>query len=197
MKEPICKKCGKPIRNEENELCYDCGEHDTYFEQGKSIWLHEGPVRWSIYQFKYHNRRMFGEFYTEEMYRLYGKKIADWKIDAIVPVPLHWRRKRKHGYNQAEIIAKLLGKKTGINVNTNDLVRTVNTKPQKKLSHSDRKKNLQNAFGLKKMQYVGKNILIIDDIYTSGSTINSIAELFVKKGAAKVFFLTISIGQGF
>lgn len=197
IEEPRCKKCGKPIRYEEQEYCHDCTQHIFYYEQGMSIWLHKGPVRWSVYQFKYHNRRIFAEFYTEEWWRIYGNKLMEWSIDVIIPVPLHRKRRRRRGYNQSEILAKELGKRCNIPVDTNSVIRTVNTRPQKELNNKERQKNLRSAFDVTKYWKNAKNVLLIDDIYTTGNTIDSIARLLKQKGAEKVYFLTISIGQGF
>ena len=197
IEEPRCKKCGKPIRYEEKEQCYDCQQNNTYYEQGKSLWLHQGAVKWSVYQFKYHNRRIYGKFYAEEMYRLYGKKLEDWGIDVIIPIPLHPKRRRKRGYNQAEMIAKHLGRLSGIKVDKKAVVRVSDTKPQKQLNPKERKRNLQRAFRVHKKWEPVKRILLIDDIYTTGNTIDAVAKAPKEKGACKVWFLTISIGQGF
>ena len=197
IQEPRCKKCGKPIRYAEKEFCHDCEERKLYYDQGKSIWLHKGPVRWSVYQFKYHNRRVFSRFYAEEWCRLYREKIAEWGIDVIIPIPLHRRRRRKRGYNQAEILAKELGRRCGIPVDVKSIVRVVHTKPQKELNHTERSKNLRSAFHVTKHWKTSPNVLLIDDIYTTGNTIDSAAQVLKEKGAKKVYFLTISIGQGF
>lgn len=197
IQEPRCKKCGKPIRYAEKEFCHDCEERKLYYDQGKSIWLHKGPVRWSVYQFKYHNRRVFSRFYAEEWCRLYREKIAEWGIDVIIPIPLHRRRRRKRGYNQAEILAKELGRRCGIPVDVKSIVRVVRTKPQKELNHTERSKNLRSAFRVTKHWKTSPNVLLIDDIYTTGNTIDSAAQVLKEKGAKKVYFLTISIGQGF
>ena len=197
IEEPRCKKCGKPIRYAEKEFCHDCAEHAFHYEQGKSIWLHKGPVRWSVYQFKYHNRRIFAEFYAEEWYRLYGNKLKEWGIEVIIPIPLHPKRRRKRGYNQAEILANELGKRCNIPVNKKALIRVVNTRPQKELNDKERKKNLFKAFRLTIHWKTAKRVLLVDDIYTTGNTIDSVAQILKEKGAEKVYFLTISIGQGF
>lgn len=197
IEEPRCKKCGKPIRYEEKEFCHDCTKEEFFYERGLSVWLHKGPVRWSVYQFKYHNRRVYAEFYAEEMYRLYGDKIKEWGIQVILPVPLHPKRRRKRGFNQAEVLAKELGKRCNIPIDTSSLIRTVNTRPQKELDDRKRKKNIRNAFQVTKHWKEVENVLLIDDIYTTGNTINSIARVLKEKGAEKVYFLTISIGQGF
>ena len=197
IQEPRCKKCGKPIRYEEQEYCLDCQRRKVHYEQGRSLWIHKGAVPWSIYQFKYHNRRVFGLFYAKELYRIYGEKIREWGIDIIVPVPLHRKRKRRRGYNQAEIIARHLGELTGIQVNTKLVFRNMYTNPQKSLDNKERIRNLQNAFRMGKMKVEGKHILLIDDIYTTGSTVDAISRIFLEKGHNKVWFLTISIGQDF
>ena len=197
IKEPSCKKCGKPIRYNESEYCHDCTERKFYYEQGKSVWLHKGPVRWSVYQHKYHNRRIYGEFYAEELFRLYGDKLKAWDIDVIIPIPLHKKRKKKRGYNQAEILAKHLGELSGIRVETKAVVRVKNTKPQKELTDKERSKNLNNAFQVTKYWKGEKRVLLIDDIYTTGNTIDAVSKVLKEKGAEKVMFFTISIGQGF
>ncbi len=195
--EPRCKKCGKPIRYEEQEYCHDCHKQKSYYEQGKSIWIHKGLVPWSVYQFKYHNRRIFGEFYAREMYRLYEKWIRDCGIELIVPIPLHKKRRRRRGYNQAEIVARYLSQYTGIPMDSRAVARCKYTKPQKALNHQDRKKNVKDVFEVRAGGPVGKRILLVDDIYTTGSTINEISKEFLEKGHNKVWFLTISIGQDF
>lgn len=195
--EPRCKKCGKPIRYEEAEYCYDCQKNPHEYEQGRSVWLHKKQVKWSIYQFKYKNRRVYGEFYAKEMARLYGKLIAQWGIEVIVPVPLHRKKKRLRGYNQAQIVAECLGKLLGLPVVSKAIVRKRYTKPQKTLNDKERRKNVKHAFEVKKGLENYKNVLVIDDIYTTGSTIDEIAGELKLAGVGKVWFLTISIGQGY
>lgn len=197
VREPRCKKCGKPIRYSEQEYCMDCRKKAFHYEQGRSLWIHKGAVPWSIYQFKYHNRRIYGEFYAQELYRLYGKDIRRWGIDLIIPVPLHKKRRRKRGYNQAEVIAKHLGKLMDIPVDGKAVVRKRYTEPQKVLNDKERRKNLKGAFEVKKGKVQSGNILLIDDIYTTGSTIDEIARVIIEKKHNKIWFLTISIGQDF
>ena len=197
IKEPRCKCCGKPLSVEEEKFCYDCKHYEHFFDQGKSLWLHEGIVRKSIYQFKYHNKRVFGQTYGKELYRIYAEQMSSWEIDVIIPVPLHKKRRRKRGYNQSEIIADVLGKLSHIKKKKKTVIRTHNTKKQKELNHSQRKENLRHAFAIKKEWKTPRNVLIVDDIYTTGNTIDAMAKLLKEKGVQKVFFLTISIGQGF
>lgn len=195
IEEPRCKKCGKPIRQKEAEFCYDCEREDLCYEQGRSLWIHKMPVSSSIYAFKYKNRRVYGEVYGREMAKTFRKIIRLWEIDVIVPVPLHRKKQKKRGYNQAEILAKEIGFRVGIPVDTTLIKRKKNTVPQKEFTRKERKKNLKNAFEVTG-KVEGKRVLIIDDIYTTGSTIDAISILLKKAGAEKTYFLTISIGQG-
>ena len=195
IEEPRCKKCGKPIRQKEAEFCYDCEREDLCYEQGRSLWIHKMPVSSSIYAFKYKNRRVYGEVYGREMAKMFRKIIRLWEIDVIVPVPLHRKKQKKRVYNQAEILAKEIGFRVGIPVDTTLIKRKKNTVPQKEFTRKERKKNLKNAFEVTG-KVEGKRVLIIDDIYTTGSTIDSISILLKKAGAEKTYFLTISIGQG-
>ncbi len=197
IEEPRCKQCGKPVRYEEQEYCHDCRKTVFTYEQGRSIWLHQDPVSHSVYQFKYHNRRIYAEFYAREWVRLYGKWIRDNEIDVIVPVPLHWRRRLKRGYNQAEVLAKELGRLTGIPVDTKAVKRRQYTKPQKELDNRGRRKNVQQVFEMKRRWDSPRHILLVDDIYTTGNTIEGVAQVLCAKKTNKVWFLTISIGQDF
>lgn len=195
--EPRCKKCGKPIRSEEEEFCFDCRRRKHSYEQGRSLWLHKEPVQSAIYAFKYKNRRVYGETFAKEMAERFEKLIALWEIDRIVPVPLHKKRRRRRGFNQAEILAEELGRRLHIPVDASLVIREKDTTPQKELGQGNRKKNLKKAFRLCKSPVRGERLLIIDDIYTTGSTIDSMAEVLKKAGSEKIYFLTISIGQGF
>lgn len=195
IEEPRCKKCGKPIRREEAEFCHDCEREELCYEQGRSLWLHQKPVSSSIYAFKYKNRRVYGEVYGREMAKRFEKLIRLWEIDVIVPVPLHRKKRKKRGYNQAEIVAEEIGLRVGIPVDKELVKRKVNTTPQKEFTRKERRKNLKNAFAVTK-KVRGKRVLIIDDIYTTGSTVHSIGVQLQKAGAEKTYFLTISIGQG-
>ena len=130
------------------------------------------------------------------MERHCGKELKQWDIDLIIPVPLHASRKRRRGFNQAEIIAEELSHLTGIPVRNDLLFRIRRTRPQKRLGENERRQNLQGAFAVKKTQSLPSNILLIDDIYTTGSTVERCAKMLRLAGAENVYFLTVSIGQG-
>ncbi|MEJ8734561.1 ComF family protein [Ruminococcus sp. AF18-22] len=194
--EPRCMKCGKPLETEEEEYCSDCLRHTLSYAQGRSLWVHKEPVSTAIYQFKYHNKRVYADVFGEELAKRYGRQIENWKIEEILPIPLHSSRQRRRGFNQAELVARKLGEYTEIPVNAGALQRVRKTMPQKLLSDSERRKNIQRAFGVVKTWKPKRNVLLIDDIYTTGNTIHAAAKILKKAGAQNVYFLTISIGQG-
>lgn len=188
-------KCGKPVLEAEKEYCPDCEKHNLSYDQGKSVWVHKGAVAKSIYQFKYKNKRNYGKIFAREMGTLYMDQIKRWEIQEIIPVPIHKKRRRKRGYNQTEIVVDELGKILGLPVNKKAVVRIHNTTPQKNLDRINRVENLKEAFEILPDYKPLKKILIVDDIYTTGSTIHTIAKILKENGAEKVYFLTISIGQ--
>lgn len=194
--EPVCKKCGKPLSDERKEYCGDCARKHHSYRQGKAVFLYKGEMRQSMYRFKYNNRREYATFYADEAAAQYAGWIRRRKIEAIVPVPMYPGKKRRRGYNQAEVFARALGRKLEIPVETKLVKRIRDTTPQKELNDSERRKNLKNAFRATthKMQY--HQILLVDDIYTTGSTMDAVAEELLLAGAKNIYYICISIGQG-
>nr|WP_317283754.1 ComF family protein [uncultured Sellimonas sp.] len=199
IQEPRCKRCGKPLDSEQKEYCNDCFERIRgkycFYDEGRSLWVHRAPVSDSVYQFKFHNRRIYGTFYAGEWVSQYGNEIKRWKADALIPIPMMNKKKRERGYNQAEILAKELSKQTGIPVIKNGLIRTKEVKAQKRLSKEARKRNLEGVFQIKSTCRLPSSVILLDDIYTTGNTINEAAKTLKKAGVKRVCFLTISIGQ--
>ena len=185
------------MRKEEQEYCRDCQKKKYAFEAGKSIWVHKAPVSQGIYRFKYKNRRCYGEIFAAEMAAESGYAVKQWKIEEIIPVPLHRSRQRIRGYNQAQILAEELGKRLDLPVNKDAVKRIQKTRPQKELGIRDRIRNLKGAFGVTKSWIPKKCVLVIDDIYTTGSTVEAVAERLKEAGAEQVYVLTACIGRGF
>lgn len=190
-------RCGKPVRYPEQEYCYDCQEASHVFDRGYSLWLHKKPVNQSIYQFKYHNQRRFAAYYADELARAFSPVLKTWNPDLIMPIPLHRKRRKIRGYNQALLVAEALGERTRLPVDTKSLVRVRYTSPQKKLDPVSRKRNLERAFAVKESFVPVSTVLLIDDIYTTGNTLDAAATKLKERGVGKVYFLTISIGQGY
>lgn len=193
----LCMKCGKPIQYKEQEYCFDCGRKKHSYDRGYSVWLHKKPASDAIYRFKYGNQRRYGYYFGQEMGKIFQQKLRAKDIDVIIPIPLHRKRRKIRGYNQAEILAEELGKCMGVPVESNWLCRKVYTNPQKELGRKERGKNLRHVFQISKDFRPVKSVLLVDDIYTTGSTVDSAAEVLKSHGVSKVYFLTITIGQGY
>ena len=197
IKEPRCKKCSKQLENNQDEYCFDCHHKKHYFDEGYAVLQYDEQMQKSMAYFKFHGRPEYGEFYAELLVRAARQIIERWQVEVLLPVPIHRARRNTRGYNQTEIIGRVLSKELAIPIRTDLIKRVKNTKAQKQLNIDERKKNVQNAFIAS--SEVGKYgcILIIDDIYTTGSTIDEMAKELREKGVNKVFFLTVCIGGGF
>ena len=196
VREPRCMRCGKPLRDETREYCRDCAAHGSSVDQGRGMWLHREPVSGAVYRFKYKNKRNWGRIFAAELAEQYRGQIRAWEIEEMIPIPLHSSRKRKRGFNQSEIVAEALAELTGIPCRTDVLFRIRKTVPQKQLDRVGRRDNLKGAFGVSRGWHACENVLLIDDIYTTGATVQRAAEMLKKAGVQNVYFLTISIGQG-
>ena len=163
--------------------------------QGKALFLYKGSIKISLYRFKYSNKREYAKFFAKEATQLYGEWIRQREIDVIVPIPMHKKKQRKRGYNQAENFAKELSILMKIPVETHLVERIKDTVPLKNLNKQERKNNLKNAFQTTKsiVQYK-QRILIVDDIYTTGSTMKAVTTCLKEAGAEKIFILSIAIG---
>ena len=195
IREPRCKKCGKEIDRPEQEYCRDCQRFSHGFDLGAAVFAYDDIMRRSISQFKYHNRREYADFYAEEMQECCSHFLKQARPDVILPVPLHRHKKRQRGFNQTELVAKKLGKRMQVPVDTGYLIRKEKTTPQKELTRQQRKANLRKAFALTERKSEYSRVLIIDDIYTTGATIDAISELLKENGTKYVFFLTICVGR--
>lgn len=202
IQEPKCKYCGKKLMVEEQECCFDCSKREhTWFEQGVALWDYTDTMRTSIAKFKYHARREYADFYAQEFVREYADYMERLELDAIIPVPVHWTRYIQRGYNQAEVLADRIGRKIGVPVYSDLLLRKRKTIAQKQLDDHQRAHNLEGAFMIAK-NYINSmdglnSIMIIDDIYTTGSTINACAKTLKKTGVRSVYFGVLCIGSGF
>lgn len=196
ISQPICYRCGKPVAHEAQEYCSDCAGKKREFVQGRAVFLYQGPMRGILYRYKYGNRRDYTEFLAREAAYRYGDWARRLYVDLVIPIPLSKKRMRRRGYNQADVFAKRFSELCGLQYDAGLLARIRNTVPQKQLSVQERKNNLKNAFKMSRNVVNLKRILLIDDIYTTGSTIDAAALALKQAGVKDVFYLCISIGQG-
>lgn len=200
--EPRCMKCGKPIEQDEQEFCRDCGHKDFHFIRGWSVWVYDAAMKKSISDFKYQNKKENAKFYVEELLRLYGEQLRKLAPDALVPVPVHKHKYRERGYNQADILAKGIGRQLKLPVLSNLLIRSRKTLPQKQLNDKERLRNLKDAFryNSREAERFPKSInrvLLVDDIFTTGSTMEACTNILMEQGIKEIYFITLCIGKGY
>lgn len=195
--EPSCKKCGKPLDYDTQEYCVDCTKKKHRFEQGKAVFLYKDGMKKSMYRFKYSNRREYANFYAKQAAKVYGDWVHRNRVEVVIPIPMYYKKRRKRGYNQAEVFARALGKELGIAVDERIVERIRETTPQKELNDKQRQNNLKKAFQLTENIVKYKEILLVDDIYTTGSTMDAVAETLLAGGARNIYYICISIGDGF
>lgn len=200
--EPRCKKCSKPIENDEKEYCLDCETKKPHFTGGFALWVYDSVMRKSLADYKFHGRQEYCTFYAEEFIKCYGQSLKKLAPDVLVPIPIHKQKQLERGYNQADILAKELGGKLNITVLSNLLQRDKNTLPQNKLNDIERLRNLEKAFSIAKKEMAAypkpiKRVMLVDDIYTTGSTMEACTNILLKNGVEEVYFLSVCIGKGF
>ena len=195
IKEPRCMKCGKQLAEEEREYCRDCTKRPHLFRQGRALYDYASAAG-AIYRFKYKGKREYGGILGEEVAYFLGDYISCLQPDVLVPVPLHPSRKRARGYNQAEVLAEVIGERLNVPVEAHLVKRIRKTKALKSLNPKERLNNLKNAFILDRNSVKLDTVIIVDDIYTTGSTIDAIAGVLIEAGVKKVFFITLAIGEG-
>lgn len=195
IEPPFCMKCGKHLNREEKEYCADCAACAHFFDRGRALFAYRS-VSSSIARFKYAGRQEYAAFYAVCMAERLGEFIRECGAQALIPVPLHKSRQRSRGYNQAQVLAGKLSDLTGIPVLADWIVRARKTAPMKDLSAQERQNNLKRAFKIRRNDVKLSTVIIIDDIYTTGSTMDAMCRELKKAGVEHIYFLALAIGKG-
>lgn len=175
-------------------LCGDCRTVLPHFDRVFSAAIYDGVMKEAIHQFKFSRKFGLGAPLAHLLLTQLQGKIEYSKYHAILPVPLHRSRSRQRGYNQAEILAKVVAKTHHLTLMTRNLIRVRRTAAQWQFSNKrERLENVKNAFQLRFPEQIrDKHLLLIDDIFTTGSTVNECAKTLKHAGAASVVVLTVS-----
>ena len=188
IEPPWCEKCGEPFVTD--RLCANCRAHPLVIEKIRSAALFDGVLRQAIHRFKY--ERLAG------MADPFGGMLADyWRAeqltaDWLIPVPLHPSRERDRGYNQSELLARQLARRVSVPVSSRGLRRTRATAVQMTLNAAQRRENVAGAFECVDTRVRGARVMIIDDVGTTGATLDACAQAVLQAGAESVMGLTLA-----
>ena len=191
--EPVCKICGREIVSEDEELCSNCKRHRFSFEYGYALMNYSDEAAHSITRIKYTGAKEFLDYYGKKAAELYGDRIKRMGVDAIVPIPVHKSRLRKRGYNQAAVLAEVMGKALGIPVYEEALNRHKKTAALKELNAAERLKNLTSAFYAGFIPSGLHSVLIVDDIFTTGATLEAASRCLKAAGVEKIYCFALAI----
>lgn len=194
---PFCVSCGRSVSyGIANSKCAECLGQSYYFSKGFTVCLYEGLIKECIHSFKYNSCEYLGSTLCSLMADFAVKYIDIKKIDVITAVPLHWLRLRDRGFNQSAVLAKGLSRRTGILFSDKGLLRIKSAQPQVDLPRQKRFNNVKNIFKVKdKNLFNGKTVLIIDDVFTTGATLNECSKIVMESGAKDVWVFSLARGH--
>ena len=164
-----------------------------YFNESMHIFKYNEMIRQRLIEYKFQDKSYMYKTFAKII--LKNKKVCGFleKYDIIIPVPIHKKRRLKRGYNQTELIAKEICKNISLELKTDVLIKQKNIKAQSELNKNERKQNIKNAFEIKNInEIIDKKILLFDDIYTTGSTVNECSKILKKAGAKQIGVVTIA-----
>jgi ComF family protein len=192
---PLCSCCGRPFPDFSgaDHLCGRCSTAPPPFTLARGALLFAGTTRELIHQFKYSGKVMLRRPLALLTADCLDGFVAGFGADLIVPVPLHTKRLRQRGFNQAVLLGEIFAQRWGVPLQRNNLQRSRWTEPQVNLTASARAENVKGAFTLAApARIAGKRILLVDDVYTTGSTARECSRVLRSAGASSVAVLTVA-----
>ncbi len=193
LEAPFCVCCGSPFEFDvgPDALCVRCLTHPPRFDRARAVFRYDETSRALILRFKHADRTAAAPSFARWMARAGRDLLAD--ADLLLPVPLHrWRLLRRR-YNQAALLAWALSRQTGVSVDPLLLRRERDTSPQGRMTRKERRRNVRGAFALSRPEQVrGKKVVLIDDVLTTGATIDECARILKAAGAERVDVLTLA-----
>lgn len=194
LESPYCSVCARPFVSSEgsSRVCGDCLREPKVCARVIAAGVYRGVLHDLIVRFKYRGQERYSGFFGAKMAEVLVA-VPDSSYDVIVPAPLHPARLRERGYNQSHLLAREVGKALRLPVIPRALKKVRKTPPQADLPAEERRKNLRGAFEVREAAAVkGKRVLIVDDVYTTGATVETISGLLLRNGAERVEALVLA-----
>lgn len=186
---PHCERCGLPLASQQSQ-CGQCISHPPIFTQLTACGLFDAPLYQLIYKLKYQQQAIYsqvlGRLLAEKINARYGANAQAPRPQALIPVPLHSRKERQRGFNQAQLIANHCAKQLNIPCQAHWLTRVKDTASQTQLNLKQRQKNMHQAFAIKHLPVGIKRVAIIDDIVTTGATVYSLCKALRQAGVEQI-----------
>ena len=197
---PFCIKCGHKLKTAsyKEDLCPDCKKKTPYFDQAASIFYYDGVFKKLVHDFKYKKNTSLVTEFAEFIISFMDKHNIAKETDLVLSIPMHPLRLLKREINPSNILARNVAKKLNLPYSENLLKKTKNTLPQSQLNRSERIENIKNSFSLKKSAepYLKhKNILFVDDLFTTGSTVNECSRILKEKSVKRIEVITLARGD--
>jgi ComF family protein len=188
--EQACPQCAMPLAGEITTSCGACQDNPPYYDRTIALFYYQDPIIKMVSQFKFHDKLLYGKLFST---LLIDKIKAQQEAlpDLLLPIPLHASRLRERGFNQALELARPLAKIFSLKLNYRDLLRTRATQQQSMIEKNDRASNVKNAFTLRQ-KISAKHVGLIDDVMTTGHTLNECAKVLKKQGVEKVTVFAVA-----
>lgn len=193
IKSPLCPLCGIPYQtiSQIDHLCGDCSVERPPFLLARAWGYYEGELMQAIHQYKYAKRTAWGKLLGGLMARAPYPGLSFQEYSLVIPVPLHRRRLRQRGFNQAVLLAREIARRHHLPLDVMNLRRHISTREQTKLGKEERIDNVKGAFSVRDPGRIkGEGIILVDDVYTTGSTVKECSITLMEGQAAKVAVLT-------
>ena len=213
----FCPSCRNKLATDENTVCDTClsklklvdpefikSEYQRKYESKKIIsgfvsqyiFEKDKELQHIIHSLKYERKFHIGKYLGENLARVFSPQLQNWGINLIIPIPLHTLKKAERGFNQSDYLAKGISKGTGIPINARIVKRARYTQSQTTMTLREREENIEDAFKVRKTENLkGKNVLLVDDVMTTGATINECGKVLLDAGANRIYAATVALAD--
>lgn len=196
VSSPRCFKCGRQVESDDIGVCFECQSKSHRYDYGFPVFEYNDSARRAMLDYKKNGRKSNGEFFAHEAAERIGALLKGYAPQVLIPVPIHKSRLNERGFNQSAVLAEIIGRSLGIPIDEEFLVKTRKTAQQKSLSGKERNKSLSGAYEcMGERNY--ERVCLVDDIYTTGNTLDECAGVLKKNGVRQVGFVAMCAGRIF